>query len=361
MTDTPDLSQGWRKAYVHADPDGGPWSFTPIIMSGGAFAAEAWATCHFKKHLAPAWDCKCGWNAFLDREDAEAYIPEATGNGAFLLEVEGAGRVIEHELGWRSEWQRVLSARYPANCHCDSAARLHIDLSGNVVAACDDHAPIGSTPTTPAEVAERLGTEVLADPDIAPHAHPGRGLPDESAVMLIPVLITLALTAVGMFHLGVSTDSTPLVAGGFAATAAWAAAMWMLYRKSKAYSSQYLMLMGAVGSAVTAAVAVMLATGGFSRVVSTDGPPSYAQDAWDAAQDAEPGSTVLMEGPVVAWAVGDDKADAAVVWNGVSCVLVTDDAGELDTQPLGMEAGECVRRAEAHLANPATASSDTPN
>jgi hypothetical protein len=56
------------------------------------------------QHPAPDNDCSCGFYGVMDRKDVMT-------DGPFIAEVEFFGKVVEHEIGYRAEYQRVLSVR----------------------------------------------------------------------------------------------------------------------------------------------------------------------------------------------------------------------------------------------------------
>lgn len=72
------------------------------------------------EHEAPAVGCSCGFYAVVDRADAY---------GTTLAEVDLYGTVIEHEKGYRAQFQRILSVRIKrAQCLggflCDATPEL---------------------------------------------------------------------------------------------------------------------------------------------------------------------------------------------------------------------------------------------
>lgn len=56
-------------------------------------------------HEAPGLNCECGFYGVKDKADAY---------GPFIAEADFYGTVIEHELGYRAEYQRILSVRVVA-------------------------------------------------------------------------------------------------------------------------------------------------------------------------------------------------------------------------------------------------------
>jgi hypothetical protein len=92
------------------------------VVEHGWFGVEARARCTFNGALPPEqhdWvspdpTCSCGFYSYA----LQATIPpEYLSPFLVYLDVELAGRVIVHELGYRSQWQRVLGVRVPA-CYC---------------------------------------------------------------------------------------------------------------------------------------------------------------------------------------------------------------------------------------------------
>jgi hypothetical protein len=88
-------------------------------------------------HGPPGLDCTCGFYAYVHRPAPEYSI--------VVLEVELSGRVIEHETGYRAQFQRVLGCYLPPRCHsgllCDGvpvAVYFGGDNKGHGI--CERHA-----------------------------------------------------------------------------------------------------------------------------------------------------------------------------------------------------------------------------
>jgi hypothetical protein len=78
------------------------------------YGAVANAVCEVgRQHMVPSTECGCGFHAVSRREDLWRLN---TSVGVVILDVELAGRVVEHEHGWRAEHQIVLGAHLPARC-----------------------------------------------------------------------------------------------------------------------------------------------------------------------------------------------------------------------------------------------------
>jgi hypothetical protein len=78
------------------------------------YEADADAVCESEaNHTAPAPRCRCGFHGVAARDELWRLdmSPEAV-----ILEVELAGKVIEHEFGWRAGHQSVLGLHLPALC-----------------------------------------------------------------------------------------------------------------------------------------------------------------------------------------------------------------------------------------------------
>ena len=119
-----------------------------------SYSMDATAFCgKGKPHVAPDWDCTCGFWAVADRADADP--------SHLLATVELFGKVIEGETGWRAQRQRVLSLEARRD-ECSMCYRpsdgFMVDMDGDVVMACRNCQPFGVG--TPADLTGHLGTEV---------------------------------------------------------------------------------------------------------------------------------------------------------------------------------------------------------
>lgn len=130
-----------RKAHVVNTGEG--WAFQSLNggsawgVRGGTFKADEDAACMARenymssssyllgysdlkpptKHAAPGVDCECGFYAVpADKLEHFKY-------GGATLQVELSGTVIEHELGYRAEHQRVLAWTPPPCSGCGKIAK----------------------------------------------------------------------------------------------------------------------------------------------------------------------------------------------------------------------------------------------
>src|ERR1035437_8152165 len=112
--------------------------------------------------LAPHEECSCGFYGVKDRKDV-------MGN-TFVAEAEFYGKVIEHEKGYRAEYQRVLSVRVrrPELCLGSFLCEGHPETiwfpkSGKALVACGECAATRKRVATLSKLAGRLGVEVRWD------------------------------------------------------------------------------------------------------------------------------------------------------------------------------------------------------
>lgn len=131
------------------------------VGASARYGVDATARCnYFHDHVAPDWDCTCGFYALTDKPDYPEY-------GRFIARVELFGTVIEAQHGYRASRQRVLSLEVFRECqaedrvgdHCDREADgFQVTKGGNVWPVCATHAPLGYTEL--ADLRAKLGTEV---------------------------------------------------------------------------------------------------------------------------------------------------------------------------------------------------------
>jgi hypothetical protein len=91
-----------------------------VLISGGdgqmVSGEQPRAMCrNGQDHRAPDWKCSCGYYAVKKREDTVGY--------GMLAEVDLYGTVIEHDVGYRAEFMRVLALRFPRK-HCEGGKFL---------------------------------------------------------------------------------------------------------------------------------------------------------------------------------------------------------------------------------------------
>lgn len=59
------------------------------------------------KHDAPQFDCSCGFYAFKHRKQVLQYVKNGSYSYA-IAKVHLWGRVIEHELGYRAQYMKII-------------------------------------------------------------------------------------------------------------------------------------------------------------------------------------------------------------------------------------------------------------
>jgi hypothetical protein len=93
---------------------------TPLFMHGH-LSVEGEAVCGVgARHLSPDAACSCGFYGMKDRRQL---------HGGVVAEVEFYGRVIEHENGYRAQFQRVLSITVPRFFNAQTlAAELGVEV-----------------------------------------------------------------------------------------------------------------------------------------------------------------------------------------------------------------------------------------
>jgi len=81
---------------------------------GDSYGAVAHASCALAEHDAPAANCSCGFYAVAD--EGQLWRLGADEPELAVLDVELAGRVIEHDHGYRASDQRVTAVRFHGVC-----------------------------------------------------------------------------------------------------------------------------------------------------------------------------------------------------------------------------------------------------
>jgi hypothetical protein len=176
---------------------------------GDAYGAVATATCALADHEAPHARCSCGFYAVAD--DAQLWRLGADEPALVVLDVELAGRVIEHEHGFRASDQRVRSVRCHGACvRCGRRASVFTERHfGSLVPSCDRCA---RHPMTAEEVSASLGVPVAFTTDEPAHASLSARLRFVVAQMAAPVLILLATAAIAV----ATASGIPLACGQLA-------------------------------------------------------------------------------------------------------------------------------------------------
>ena len=98
---------------------------------GGSYEVADDAVCPLQDHDAPDASCTCGFYAVEDDEELwrlGGYEPELA-----VLDVDLAGRVIEHEHGFHASHQRVRRVTHRQRVRAlRSAGRRRCDATGSV-------------------------------------------------------------------------------------------------------------------------------------------------------------------------------------------------------------------------------------
>lgn len=110
------------------------------------------------RHEAPGTNCDCGFYAVKDESGCQ---------GGLHAEVDLYGRVIEHDYGYRAEYQRVMCVVIPRERYC--AGGFLCDQppemvawkgDGTMLTTCAEHAASFERAATLGRIASRLGVEV---------------------------------------------------------------------------------------------------------------------------------------------------------------------------------------------------------
>ena len=122
--------RGYKAMQLLLSPAGDAAVFAGVSV-GGSYTADDGAVCVLHAaHDAPDLGCECGFYAYADRERARWLLGRRVGFGGdvvvrSLCEVELLGRVVEHDLGYRAQRQRVLGVRLLPWCaDCAAVGRL---------------------------------------------------------------------------------------------------------------------------------------------------------------------------------------------------------------------------------------------
>jgi len=186
-----------RLAVAQAVPPSGdsPGSPERIVLQpaffrqlGGSYEVAADAVCPLQDHDAPDASCTCGFYAVEDDEELwrlGGYEPELA-----VLDVDLAGRVIEHEHGYRASHQRVRRVTLGNACvRCGRpAVALRRHWFGGLTPACARH---GKHAIAIDDVAAAFGVPVefaIEEPAPAPR---GKRLRFVLAQLVVPVLVLL--------------------------------------------------------------------------------------------------------------------------------------------------------------------------
>ena len=180
---------------------------------GAAYGALAQATCALADHEAPDADCSCGFYAVAD--DTQLWRLGADEPELALLDVELAGRVIEHDHGYRASHQRVTRVQLHGVCvRCGKRAETFAQRwFGGLVPSCSRCA---RRAVSTEAVSASLEVPVSFSTDDPAPASLGTRLRFVLAQMAAPVLILL-VTAI----LALATGSGIPLACGQLAIVVW--------------------------------------------------------------------------------------------------------------------------------------------
>jgi hypothetical protein len=179
---------------------------------GASYGTRARALCPIRDHDAPQIDCSCGFYAVAG--DDELWRLGADDPDVAVLDVALAGRVIEHDNGWRASDQQARDIWLHGACvRCGRRAEvLHHRRFGALVPACRRCA---RRPISVETVAASLGVPVGFTSDAAPASRLAR-LTFVLAHLLVPVILLVATAA-----LAAAWNSVAPLALGQLAIIAW--------------------------------------------------------------------------------------------------------------------------------------------
>jgi hypothetical protein len=176
---------------------------------GDAYGAVADATCALDDHDAPDAACSCGFYAVAD--EGSLWRLGADEPELAVLDVELAGRVIEHDHGFRASHQRVRAVRFHGVCvRCGRRAVTFAQRHfGNLVPACEKCArrSMGTE-----AVSASLGVPVTFTSDEPAPAKLTTRLRFVLAQLAAPVLILVVTAIVAL----VTASGIPLACGQLA-------------------------------------------------------------------------------------------------------------------------------------------------
>ena len=160
---------------------------------GPSYGVVAEATCPLAAHDAPQADCSCGFYAVAD--ESQLWRLGADEPELAVAEVELAGRVIEHDHGYRASDQRVTEVRLHGACvRCGSRAEvLHRRRFGTLVPSC---LRCARRPMSLDEASASLGAPVRLTTDAAAPAPRLHRLEFVLAQVMVPVLLLAIAAAV---------------------------------------------------------------------------------------------------------------------------------------------------------------------
>lgn len=138
-----------KRAHVRLAPDGASATLTGL-SAGGRYAIDARAWCP-RGCTVPTESCRCGFYAMHgDPESRELSTSVPWARRAeplsVRLDVELSGVVLEYELGYRAERQRVLEVGIPDRCVPCAAQGVDQQAAGLIARERRTSTPFGGAP-----------------------------------------------------------------------------------------------------------------------------------------------------------------------------------------------------------------------
>lgn len=159
--------RAWRGLSLMAN-DITVWMNAINVNFGDFGADETRALCNMGvNHQSPDLNCQCGFYSVKNKEDVQS--------DSVVAEADYYGRIIEHEKGYRAEYQRILSLRVKRSfCMGGFLCEKPVELISfpspmlnamffGLQSVCKDHAEGVERVATLQQIAARLGVEVRWD------------------------------------------------------------------------------------------------------------------------------------------------------------------------------------------------------
>ncbi len=180
-----------KRAHVRLAPDGTSATLTGL-SAGGRYAVDARAWCP-RGCTVPTPSCRCGFYAMhgdVESRDLSANVPWAQRAEplSVRLDVALSGVVLEYELGYRAERQRVLEVGIPDRCVPCAAEGVDQQAAGLIAGERRVAGPFGGGNPYPGDPATRDWLELRSA--CLDHWHAAPGLPALSLPDLAELLGT---------------------------------------------------------------------------------------------------------------------------------------------------------------------------
>lgn len=135
-----------KRAHVRLSPDGREATLTGLT-AGSRYAIDARATCP-RGCATPTPTCRCGFYAMRSDVESRQLPSEASWARradplSVRLDVELSGVVLEYELGYRAERQRVVEVGIPDRCVPCAAAGVDRQAAGLIARPRHIASPFG--------------------------------------------------------------------------------------------------------------------------------------------------------------------------------------------------------------------------